>query len=457
MANENKNDDMPTSFADAVNNKTKGGKYVSGKAKMVAILIVGTVIGIVTIGILTHEPAQVENEEDKGSKYGTQTNNMDDVFNNFTDGIAGEKKKNDRDWFKKDDEKKKEVTQKVEIPLDMGDDPWKYLTNNKDNLKDPNKKFPFQQPKNNQQQQPVTFKKEAKKSRAEMLREQLFLKAVQSDLLVEDAGTDQKGNGVSNADLDRVRNLINQNQRTRTPNQLLERPRSNDNDPNGQDNKVAFLEQNRDARGYVKQLPQKPLSKYEIKAGTFIPATLISGINSDLPGQIIAQVRQDVRSSAGGDHVLIPAGSKLIGFYDSKVVLGQERILVVWDRVNLTDGRILDLGTQPGVDKQGYAGVKDQVDTHFWQKLGAAFMVAVFSAGAEIVSNIGEDEDDDSDSSSPQDAVATGLGQQVEQLGIDLFKKYLDRQPTLKARPGLKFNVLMTKDAIIPINQKSKK
>ncbi|MBX4336628.1 TrbI/VirB10 family protein, partial [Bartonella raoultii] len=130
-------------------------------------------------------------------------------------------------------------------------------------------------------------------------------------------------------------------------------------DPNMQAQKIAFLSQSPEAEVYLKNTRQEAIkASLEIKAGTIIPSIMISGINSDLPGQIIAQVRESVYDSATGQNVLIPLGSRLIGTYDSRVSTGQKRALIAWSRVIYPDGSSLSLGNMPGTDQSGYAGFK---------------------------------------------------------------------------------------------------
>ncbi|AQX22508.1 type IV secretion system protein VirB10 [Bartonella sp. Coyote22sub2] len=130
-------------------------------------------------------------------------------------------------------------------------------------------------------------------------------------------------------------------------------------DPNMQEQKIAFLSRSSDADVYLKNTHQEAIkANLEIKAGTIIPSVMISGVNSDLPGQIIAQVKESVYDSATGQNVLIPIGSRLVGTYDSCVTTGQKRALIAWSRVIYPDGSSLSLGNMPGVDQSGYAGFR---------------------------------------------------------------------------------------------------
>jgi type IV secretion system protein TrbI len=189
-----------------------------------------------------------------------------------------------------------------------------------------------------------------------------------------------------------------------------------------------------------------PVSPYEIKAGTIIPATMVGGVNSDLPGQILGQVAENIYDSATGRFILIPQGSKLVGTYDNSVTTGQQRVLVAWTRIILPDSSSIDLGRMPGTDQSGLAGLHDQVNTHFWEMFSSALMLSVISAGVQI------SQGGDTASSgglNAQQSIAAGLGQQFGQLGQELARRNAQIQPTLEIRPGYRFTVSVTKDMVL--------
>lgn len=218
-------------------------------------------------------------------------------------------------------------------------------------------------------------------------------------------------------------------------------------DPNMQSKKQNFLENQQQATGYLNSMKQSPVSPYEIKAGTVIPGVMISGINSDLPGQIIAQVSQNVYDSATGKHLLLPQGSKLFGTYSSNVSHGQKRVLVAWSRVNFPDSSSLDLQGMAGVDQAGYAGFSDKVNNHYLKIFGNALLLSVITAGVQL----SQPESSNSNSSqlTPQQQVAAALGQQMGQVGIEMIRRNMDIQPTLEIRPGYRFNIMVNKDVIL--------
>lgn len=219
-------------------------------------------------------------------------------------------------------------------------------------------------------------------------------------------------------------------------------PQMQQADPNGQARKEAFLAQKR-SDDYLEFTRDVPLSPFELNVGTIIPAALISGMNSDLPGALIAQVTQNVYDSATGKHLLIPQGAKLYGVYDSNVSYGQSRAVSAWTRINYPDGTRLNLGGMGGMDVEGYSGFEDQVDNHYWKTFGNAALLGMISGATQA--GISED----SRNSYTKSAIADGVTQQFAQTGSTLIQKNLDVQPTIKIRPGYKFNIMVNKDIML--------
>lgn len=217
-------------------------------------------------------------------------------------------------------------------------------------------------------------------------------------------------------------------------------------DPNGQAAKKAFLDSPGSiGNDYLASGRNAPISPYEMKAGTVIPGVMIGGVNSDLPGQIIGQVRENVYDTATGKHLLIPQGSRLIGTYSNAVTMGQTRVLVAWTRIIYPDASSLDLGSMPGADQGGYAGFNDQVNNHYLRIFGTALMMSLFSAGIQL----SQPQATNGQNYSSQQIVASSLGLQLGQLGMQLAQRGLDIQPTLEIRPGYRFNIMVTKDVVI--------
>ena len=194
--------------------------------------------------------------------------------------------------------------------------------------------------------------------------------------------------------------------------------------------------------GYLQGTRQGPLTRYELKAGTVIPAVMISGINSDLPGQILAQVAEDVYDTATGRYLVIPQGSKLVGTYDNEVAFAQKRALVVWTKIVYPDASELELEGMPGADLAGYAGFKDQVNRHVARRVGAALLLTVFNLGAELTRQAGQT----LRGFQTQSAVTAAVGQSVAELGREMVERESEVPNTLQIRPGYRFNVMVNKD-----------
>jgi type IV secretion system protein VirB10 len=186
-----------------------------------------------------------------------------------------------------------------------------------------------------------------------------------------------------------------------------------------------------------------PRTAYEVRAGAVIPATMISGINSELPGQITAQVSQDVFDTPTGRHRLIPQGSKLVGRYSNNVVMGQSRVLVAWQRIVFPDGKALDIGAMEGADSAGYAGFGDKVDRHYIRLFGSAILMSAIASG--LTSSRVNPENDPYGSSNAA-TLSQGTAQQFAEVATKMIEKNLDIAPTLKIRPGYRFNVMAVKD-----------
>jgi type IV secretory pathway VirB10-like protein len=216
---------------------------------------------------------------------------------------------------------------------------------------------------------------------------------------------------------------------------------------NDQTGKQGFLAQQGSAGGddYLNATTQHPKSPYEVIAGTVIPATMIGGINSDLPGEVIGQVRENVYDTATGNSLLIPQGSRLVGVYSSAVTYGQTRVLVAWNRLIYPNGDSIDLGQMPGSDVGGYAGFNDEVNNHYLRVFGSAILASLFSAGAQL----SQPQNNSSNGTSSTQILAASLGQQAQTIGTLLVSRGLDIQPTLQIRNGYLFNIMVTEDMVL--------
>lgn len=216
---------------------------------------------------------------------------------------------------------------------------------------------------------------------------------------------------------------------------------------NMQDRKLAFVNGAADRRTVSLDRVQEKASPFVVQAGTIIPAALITGIKSDLPGQVTAQVTGHVFDSPTGTHLLIPQGARLIGQYDSQIAFGQSRVLLVWNRIVMPDGTSIVLERLQGSDTQGYSGLEDEVDHHWGQLFRAALLSMLLGIGTEIGSSDGEDEIAEAIRESAQDT-ASDVGQQI-------VRRQLNIQPTLTIRPGFPVRVIVRRDLVMkPYGQK---
>lgn len=205
------------------------------------------------------------------------------------------------------------------------------------------------------------------------------------------------------------------------------------------------------AQGYSTNLPILQQFPYELKAGTIIPGILVSGINSDLPGNIIGQVSENVWDTSTGRHVLIPKGTRVIGVYSSEVSFGQRRVQVLWNRLIFPNGMSLNIAGSGGVDTGGYSGLTGRVDEHWGKMLGTALFASLFVWGAETVYN------DDSnngpwgrDKKRPSDAAAESVANSILDMSTKVLNKVSDIQPTIRIRPGKKFGIFVNEDVVFP-------
>ena len=209
---------------------------------------------------------------------------------------------------------------------------------------------------------------------------------------------------------------------------------------NMQDRKLAFVNAEADRRTVSPDRVQDKASPYIVQAGTIIPAALITGIKSDLPGQITAQVTEHVYDSPTGSHLLIPQSARLIGQYDSQVAFGQRRVLLVWNRIVMPDGTSIVLERLPGTDTQGFSGLEDEVD-HHWGKL---FRAAALSTLLGIGTQLSIDEE-----SEIARAIRESAQDSVSDIGQQIVRRQLNIQPTLTVRPGFPIRIIVNRDLVM--------
>lgn len=197
---------------------------------------------------------------------------------------------------------------------------------------------------------------------------------------------------------------------------------------------------------YLPHTRAKQQSPLEVKTGTVIPATMLTGLNSDLPGMILAQVSQNVYDTATGGYLLIPQGSRLVGSYDSYITYGQSRALVSWTRVIFPDGSTIELKGMPGTDQGGFAGLEDQVDNHYARIFGSAILMSVINGAFEY----SQGSNSSSDKETVGESMSNAVGRELTSTSAGLLRKNLNIQPTIKIRQGYKLNVMVNRDIIFP-------
>jgi type IV secretory pathway VirB10-like protein len=213
-------------------------------------------------------------------------------------------------------------------------------------------------------------------------------------------------------------------------------------DANNQQRKLDFLNGNQDDRAiYNSHGLQHPVSPYQVMAGTLISASLITGLNSDLPGLVVAQVTENVYDTVTGRTLLIPQGARLIGTYDSVVAFGQSRALVVWQRIITPNGSSIVIDNLPATDTSGYAGLEDEVDYHTWTLLKGIALSTLLGVGSQVTFG--------SQQSNLVEAIRESTRESTNQAGQRIVEKDLNIQPTITVRPDWPLRVIVHKDLVL--------
>ena len=211
-------------------------------------------------------------------------------------------------------------------------------------------------------------------------------------------------------------------------------------DTSDQTRKLSFLKSGPEKEIYNPHGLQKPASPYQLMAGTIIAASMVSGLNSDLPGFVIAQVTENVYDTVSGRFLLIPQGSRLVGKYDNVIAFGQERALVVWQRIILP-GTSIVIDNLPATDTGGYAGLADQVDLHTWKLLKGVALATVLGVGSQLAFG--------SSDSDLVKALQQSTQSTTNRAGQRLVERNLNVQPTITVRPGWPLRVIVHKDIVL--------
>lgn len=223
-------------------------------------------------------------------------------------------------------------------------------------------------------------------------------------------------------------------------------PGGNVSDPNGWERKEAFIKQNLPEE-YSQHIRAAPRSLLELKSGTLLPCVLISGLNSDLPGNMVAQISENVWDTVSGRCLLIPRGSKVIGTYDNQVSYGQSRVLVIWSRIVFPDGSTLVLDNLGGADQSGYSGFKGKVNRHWNSIITSALMVSLLGAGVEMAAPT---RNGDRDTEDPRSILAENAASAVAEAMSQIIRREANRQPTIKIKPGCRFMIFVQRDILFP-------
>jgi type IV secretory pathway VirB10-like protein len=213
------------------------------------------------------------------------------------------------------------------------------------------------------------------------------------------------------------------------------------NDQNGQGRKLGFIGQKDQSDTYNPHSLQQPTSPYEILAGSVIAASLVTGLNSDLPGMVVAQVTENIYDTVSGQTLLIPQGSRLIGTYDSVVAFGQSRALLVWQRIIMPDGSSVQIDNLPATDPAGYSGLEDEVDYHTWTLLEGIALSTLLGVGGQVAFG--------NDQSNLVEAIRESTQESTNQAGQRIVEKDLNIQPTITVRPGWPLRVVVHKDIVL--------
>lgn len=196
---------------------------------------------------------------------------------------------------------------------------------------------------------------------------------------------------------------------------------------------------------YLDSQLQEARSKFEIKAGSVIPAAMNHAISSDLAGEISATVTQNVYDSVSGEYLLIPQGTKLNGRYDSQIAFGQQRIMVIWDRLVFADGKTFDLGAMAGADQSGKSGFHDKVNNHYVRTFGSAILVSLIGSGMQL----SQPKNRNNNGIDAQEIITANVAQQTGNTAQGVLNKTLNVQPTLEIEAGYTFNVAVNKDMVL--------
>lgn len=302
------------------------------------------------------------------------------------------------------------------------------------------------EPQESSTQKPMTPEEEARRRDLEQIRRmkaQMHLAALQAPLAVTISMENRRPDSVV------TRQNISPSEGARTASSS--ESSSEQYDASDRRDKEAFLDtRSRRADEWTLGHQRQAGARCEIKTGTVIPGIMLTGVNSDLPGKIIGQVSQNVYDTATGRLLLIPQGSRLFGVYDSRVAVGQDRVLIAWNRIVFPDGSSITLDSMPGTDQAGYGGVEDQVNNHYFRIFGSAMIMSLISGGTAYAVDSLRPESSSNSNQNPtlRDEMGTALATQLGQASLQLLQQNVNIKPTLEIRPGFRFNIVLIKDLV---------
>ena len=257
----------------------------------------------------------------------------------------------------------------------------------------------------------------------------------------------------TNSEADKAQLTINLNYKT-PESQTIQQSAINPKNTSGDSNIESNSNANNEAKDIQPLQYVKLNSRYTAKAGTFIPMLMQTGINSDLPGPILGKVSTNVYDTATGKYLLIPQGSTLFGSYSANISYGQTRILIAWNKLILPNGDEVKLAGQPGTDLEGFAGLNDQVNNHYWSLFGNTFILSAITAGLEY--NQSGSQNSMNNGSSFSSSLSNSSGQMMGQAAAGVLQKSINIAPTLTIRNGFRGNVILTQDLTLPSPYKMK-
>ena len=279
------------------------------------------------------------------------------------------------------------------------------------------------------------------------MREQAYLAALSASIT---AYTSNKSN-IKQTDQEQGVVPVSATKRPVPPNIALNAGLQNAYDVSADIDKEQFFERSTPDNQWINTNIRTAGQKYEIKTGSVIPAAMVTSVNSDLPGNMIAQVTQNIYDTATGKYLLIPQGTKLFGVYDSRVIIGQQRVLVAWNRLVFPDGSAMTIPSIPGADMAGNSGFNQKVDNHYFRIFGSSILMALITAGTAYAVDESNNSDNENSLSSQLNST---LAQQLGQTTSSLLQKNLNIKPTLEIEPGYQFNIVLTKDLVFGGNYK---